>query len=90
MSRKTNPELEKLLTPAQVNPTQFFTLDMGRDSEAFGIFSRNRQGPEAGIGQGSEYRSGYLVLWQGPYFATVYTDRQIPALWNSPTAPASP
>jgi hypothetical protein len=52
--------------------------DMGRDSEAYGIFSRNRQGPEAGIGQGSEYRSGYLVLWQGPYFATVYADRQGP------------
>jgi hypothetical protein len=52
--------------------------DMGHDSEAFGIFSRNRQGPEAGIGQGSEYRSGYLVLWQGPYFATLYTDRQGP------------
>jgi hypothetical protein len=46
--------------------------DMGNAADAFGIFSRNRQGKEAGIGQGSEARSGYLVFWRDRYFATVF------------------
>jgi hypothetical protein len=47
--------------------------DMGSTSDAFGIFSRVRQGDDIGIGQGSEYRSGYLNFWKGRYFITAYT-----------------
>ena len=47
--------------------------DMGNSHDAFGIFARSREGEEAGIGQGSEFRSGYLIFWKGKYFATVYT-----------------
>jgi hypothetical protein len=50
--------------------------DMGNPADAFGIFSRNRQGEDVGIGQGSEYRSGYLVFWRGPYFATVFAGEE--------------
>jgi hypothetical protein len=48
-------------------------FDMGLPADAYGIFVRNREGEDAGIGQGSEYRSGYMVFWKGRYFATVYT-----------------
>jgi hypothetical protein len=50
--------------------------DMGNPADAFGIFSRNRQGEDAGIGQGSEYRSGYLVFWRGRYFATIFAGKE--------------
>ncbi|MBM3320263.1 MAG: hypothetical protein FJY73_06270 [Candidatus Eisenbacteria bacterium] len=53
--------------------------DMGSSAEAFGVFSRNRSGEEAGIGQGSEYRSGYLLFWRNRLFATIWTDREGPA-----------
>ena len=47
--------------------------DMGIGADAFGIFARNWSGEEAGIGQNSEYRSGYLLFWQDRYFCTVFT-----------------
>ncbi len=50
--------------------------DMGNSADAFGIFSRNRAGPDVGVGQGSEYRSGYLVFWQDRYFVTVFTRQE--------------
>jgi hypothetical protein len=53
--------------------------DMGSSAEAFGVFSRNRSGEEAGVGQGSEYRSGYLLFWKDRLFATIWTDRESPA-----------
>lgn len=48
--------------------------DMGDPGEAFGIFSRNRSSGEAGIGQGSEIVSSYLLFWRDRYFATIYPD----------------
>ncbi len=39
--------------------------------EAFGIFSCDRQDPEAGIGQDSEYGPGLLKFWQGRYFVSI-------------------
>jgi len=50
--------------------------DMGNAADAFGIFSRNLTGKEVDIGQGSEYRSGYLNFWKDRFFATVYADRE--------------
>jgi hypothetical protein len=47
--------------------------DMGSSAEAFGIFSRNRSGEDLGIGQGSEYRSGYLLFWKDRVLGTVWT-----------------
>jgi hypothetical protein len=52
------------------------TLDiyeMDSASEAFGIFSCDREDEEAGIGQGSEYGFGLLRFWKGSYFVTVMT-----------------
>jgi len=45
--------------------------DMGSPAEAFGIFSCDREDPEAGIGQASEYGFGLLRFWQGRYFVTL-------------------
>jgi hypothetical protein len=50
--------------------------DMTRPEDAFGIFARNREGLDVGVGQGSEYRSGYLIFWKGPYFGTIYAERE--------------
>lgn len=45
--------------------------DMGSPEEAFGIFSCDRQDPEAGIGQESEYGYGLLRFRQGRFFVSV-------------------
>ena len=45
--------------------------DMGSPAEAFGMFSCDRQDPEAGIGQASEYGPGLLRFWRGRYFVSV-------------------
>jgi hypothetical protein len=50
---------------------------MGKGPDAYGIFSHSQEGgPDAGIGQGSEYRGGLLYFWKDKYFACVYADRQ--------------
>ncbi len=45
--------------------------DMGSSRDAFGIFSFDRQDPEAGIGQDSEYGPGLLKFRQGRYFVSM-------------------
>jgi hypothetical protein len=45
--------------------------DMGSSAEAFGIFSCDRQDPEAGIGQESEYGYGLLRFRQGRFFVSI-------------------
>jgi hypothetical protein len=45
--------------------------DMGSPAEAFGMFSCDRQDPEAGLGQGSEYGPGLLRFWRGRYFVSI-------------------
>jgi len=45
--------------------------DMGAPAEAFGMFSFDREDPEAGLGQGSEYGPGLLRFWRGRYFVSI-------------------
>lgn len=45
--------------------------DMDSPEEAFGIFSCDRQDPEAGIGQESEYGYGLLRFRQGRFFVSI-------------------
>jgi len=45
--------------------------DMGSPAEAFGMFSFDRQDPEAGLGQGSEYGPGLLRFWRGRNFVSI-------------------
>ncbi len=51
-------------------------FDMTTPADAFGVFSHVREEPEAGVGQGSEYRSGVLVFWQGRYFFSITTEME--------------
>lgn len=44
---------------------------MGSSEDAFGVFSLERQDPEAGIGQGSEFGGSLLRFWKGRYFVSV-------------------
>lgn len=45
--------------------------DMNSPEEAFGIFSCDRQDPDAGIGQESEYGFGLLRFRQGRFFVSI-------------------
>jgi len=45
--------------------------DMGSPEEAFGVFSCDREDPEAGIGQKSEYGFGLLRFWQNRFFVSI-------------------
>jgi len=46
-------------------------FDMGSPGEAYGVFSCDRQDPEAGIGQESTFGPGLRRFWQGRYFVSV-------------------
>ncbi|MGZ5478993.1 MAG: DUF6599 family protein [Candidatus Aminicenantales bacterium] len=56
---------------AAENEMNLDIYDMGSPAEAFGLFSCDRQDPEAGIGQGSEYGPGLLRFWRGRYFVSI-------------------
>ena len=56
---------------AEGNELVLDIYDMGSPAEAFGMFSCDRQDPDAGIGQGSEYGPGLLRFWRGRYFVSI-------------------
>ena len=56
---------------AEENELVLDIYDMGSPAEAFGMFSCDRQDPDAGIGQASEYGPGLLRFWRGRYFVSV-------------------
>lgn len=45
--------------------------DMNSSEEAYGVFSCDRQDPEAGIGQESTFGPGLLRFWQGHSFVSI-------------------
>jgi hypothetical protein len=49
---------------------------MGSSKDAFGIFSHDQEGGDIGIGQGSEYGSGWLRFWKGAFFVSVFSDME--------------
>lgn len=53
------------------NEVSLDIYDMGSSSEAFGIFSCDREDEEIGIGQGSEYGPGLLRFWKDKYFISI-------------------
>lgn len=46
-------------------------FDMASASDAYGIFSHERAGPSAGVGQDSDHEAGLLRFWRGRYFVSV-------------------
>jgi hypothetical protein len=51
---------------------------MGAASDAFGIFSLEREDESAGIGQDSEYGGGLLRFWKGTCFVSVSAETETP------------
>ena len=63
--------VRKFKGPSAQDEIALDIYDMGSPEEAFGIFSCDRQDPEAGIGQESEYGPGLLRFRQGRYFVSI-------------------
>ena len=51
-------------------------FDMGSPEDAYGVFSHDYENQELGIGQGSFYLSGSLTFWKGPYFVSIWAERE--------------
>lgn len=51
-------------------------FDMASSKDAFGVFTHDLEGEEAGIGQGSTYNGGLLSFWKGPYFVSIYAEEE--------------
>ena len=51
-------------------------FDMGSSQDAYGIFTFEREGKSVGIGQDSEYASGFLRFWKGTYFVSILADKE--------------
>lgn len=43
-------------------------------SDAFGVFTHDRDGEEVDIGQGGLFRHGWLSFWKGHWFGSVYAE----------------
>ncbi len=54
-------------------------FDMGRPGDAFGVFTHDLDGDDAGVGQGSTYKGGLLSFWKGRYFGSVFAEEETPA-----------
>lgn len=68
-------------------------FDMGNPSDAYGIFSFERESGDVGMGTDSEYSAGLLRFWKGSYFVSILADSETPeskaAVMNLGTAIAS-
>jgi hypothetical protein len=53
-------------------------FDMGSAEDSFGVFTHDLAGEDAGIGQGSTYKSGLLSFWKDRYFLSVYAEEETP------------
>jgi len=51
-------------------------FDMGTSQDAFGVFTHDLEGEEAGIGQGSAYNAGLLSFWKSHYFISLYAEEE--------------
>ncbi|MCK4375278.1 MAG: hypothetical protein KAX19_08115, partial [Candidatus Brocadiae bacterium] len=53
-------------------------FDMGTSQNAFGIFSFEREGDDVGMGQGSEYETGFMRFWKGRFFVSILAEGETP------------
>ena len=51
-------------------------FEMKSAPDAFGIYTQEREGPSAGIGETSDFSGGLLRFWRGRYFVTVLSPRE--------------
>jgi hypothetical protein len=53
-------------------------FDMGSPADAFGVFTHDLEGEDAGLGQGSTYKAGLLSFWKDRYFLSIYAEEETP------------
>ncbi len=51
-------------------------FDMGTSTDAFGVFTHDLEGEDAGIGQGSTYNGGLLSFWKDRFFVSLYSEEE--------------
>lgn len=51
-------------------------FDMASSKDAFGVFTHDLEGEEAGIGQGSTYKAGLLSFWKDRFFVSLYAEEE--------------
>ena len=51
-------------------------FDMASSKDAFGVFTHDLEGDDAGVGQGSSYRDGLLSFWKGHYYISLYAEEE--------------
>jgi len=51
-------------------------FDMETSKDAFGVFTHDLEGEEAGIGQGSTYNGGLLSFWKDRFFVSLYSEEE--------------
>jgi len=49
-------------------------FDMGSSADAFGVFSRDRDGEAVAVGQGGRLRAGWLSAWKGRFYLSITAD----------------
>jgi hypothetical protein len=54
-------------------------FDMGTPADAFGVFTHDLEGEEAGVGRGSTYKGGLLSFWKSRFFISVYAEEETEA-----------
>lgn len=53
-------------------------FDMGTSEDAFGVFTHDLDGEPMDIGQDALYRAGWLSFWKGPFFVSIFAERETP------------
>ncbi|MGB2763206.1 MAG: DUF6599 family protein [Candidatus Aminicenantaceae bacterium] len=51
-------------------------FDMASSMDAFGVFTHDLEGEDAGIGQGSTYKGGLLSFWKDHFFVSLYVEEE--------------
>lgn len=49
---------------------------MGNPEDAFGVFTHDLEGEDAGVGQGSTYKGGLLSFWKDCFFVSLYAEEE--------------
>lgn len=51
-------------------------FDMGTSKDAFGVFTHDLEGEDAGVGQGATYQGGLLSFWKDRFFVSLYAEEE--------------
>jgi hypothetical protein len=51
-------------------------FEMASSKDAFGVFTHDLEGEDAGVGRGSTYKGGLLSFWKGRFFVSLYSEEE--------------